>query len=63
MGCEESFITIKLIQYNYLVLNLDNYSHKTPTETGLKDYRHGTSQMGMDMVATCQIYTPFTFQL
>jgi len=32
MGCEESFITIKFICHSYLVFNLDNCVHKTPTE-------------------------------
>jgi len=34
MGCEECFITRKLIVHSYLVLNLDNCAHKT--STGLK---------------------------
>jgi len=35
MGCEESFITIKLIWYGYLVYSLGIYVHKTSTETDL----------------------------
>ena len=35
MRCEESLITIKFIQYNYLVLSLSNYAHEIYTETGL----------------------------
>ena len=35
MGCEENFITIKLIWHSYLILSLDNCANKTPTETGL----------------------------
>ena len=31
MGCEESFITMKLIWHIYLVFSLDNCAHKTPT--------------------------------
>ena len=31
------FITIKLIWHSYLVLNLDNCAHKTPTKTDLKN--------------------------
>ena len=33
MRCEESFITMKLIWHNYLILNLNHCVHKTPTET------------------------------
>ena len=36
MGCEESFITMKLIWHSYLVFSLGNCAHKTPTETGLR---------------------------
>ena len=35
IGCEESFITIKLVWHGYLVLSLDICVHETPTETGL----------------------------
>ena len=35
MGCEESFITIKLIWHGYLVSSLGICVHETPTETGL----------------------------
>ena len=35
MGCEESFITIKLIWSGYLVFSLGICVHKTLTETGL----------------------------
>jgi len=35
MGCEESFITKKLIWHGYLVPSLGICFHKTPTETGL----------------------------
>ena len=35
MGCEENFITIKLIWHSYLIFSLDNCVYKTPTETGL----------------------------
>ena len=35
MVYEESFITMKLIWYSYIVSGLDNYAHKTSTETGL----------------------------
>ena len=35
MGCEESFITMKLIWHSYLVLSLRNCAHETPTEIGL----------------------------
>jgi len=35
MGCEESFITMKLIWYVYLVFTLDICVYETPTETGL----------------------------
>jgi hypothetical protein len=35
MECEESFITIKLIWYSYLVLNLCICAYETPTDTGL----------------------------
>ena len=35
MGCEESFITIKLIWHGYLVPSLGICVHETPTETGL----------------------------
>ena len=35
MGCEESFITMKLIWHGYIVLSLDICAHETPTETGL----------------------------
>ena len=37
MGCEESFITMKLIWHDYLVSSLDICAHETPTETGLAD--------------------------
>ena len=33
MGCEESFITMKLIWHDYLVLSLDICVHETPIET------------------------------
>ena len=36
MGCEESFITVKLIWRNYLVPSLGNCAHETPNETSLK---------------------------
>ena len=32
MRCEESFITIKLIWHNDLVLSLTNCAHETPTQ-------------------------------
>ena len=35
MGCEKSFIIMKLICHDYLVLSLDICVHETPTETGL----------------------------
>ena len=35
MGCEENFIAMKLIWHSYLVLNLGNCAHETPTETGI----------------------------
>ena len=35
MGCEESFIIIKLIWHGYLVPSLDICVHETLTETGL----------------------------
>ena len=35
MGCEKSFITIKLIWHGYLVPSLDICVHETLTETGL----------------------------
>ena len=35
MGCEESFITMKLIRYGYLVPSLNICVYKTSTETGL----------------------------
>ena len=35
MGCEESFITMKLIWHSYLVPSLGICVHETPTETGL----------------------------
>ena len=44
MGCEESFITIKLIWHSYLVLSLANCAHKTRTETGLKHLRARAAQ-------------------
>ena len=37
MGCEESFITMKLIWHGYQILDLDNCVHKTPIKTGLSD--------------------------
>ena len=37
MGCEESFITMKLIWHSYLVSSLVNCAHETPTETDLND--------------------------
>ena len=40
MGCEESFITIKPIWHSYLIPSLNNYAHKTPTETGLRMENH-----------------------
>ena len=39
MGCEESFITIKLIWHSFLVLSLDNCIHETPIETGLSAWQ------------------------
>jgi hypothetical protein len=33
MGCEESFITMKLHWHNYLAFNLDSCAHETCTET------------------------------
>ena len=33
MGCEESFITMKLIWYGYLILSLGICVHETLTET------------------------------
>ena len=41
LGCEESFITIKLIWHNYLVLNLRNCARETPTKTGLSGEFYG----------------------
>ena len=38
MGCEESFITMKLIWHSYLVPSLDNYTIKLCTETSLMIY-------------------------
>ena len=35
MGCEESFITMKLIWHSYLVPSLAIWVHETPIETGL----------------------------
>ena len=35
MGCEESFITIKLIWHDYLISSLGICVHKTLVETGL----------------------------
>ena len=35
MGCEESFITMKLMWHSYLVSSLGNCAHETSTETGL----------------------------
>jgi hypothetical protein len=35
MGCEESFITMKLHWHSYLVFNLGSRAHETCTETGL----------------------------
>ena len=39
MGCEESFIIIKLIWYGYLIFSLDNCIHKISTETVLISHR------------------------
>ena len=36
MGCDESFITMKLIWHGYLVLSLGICAHKTPIENGLR---------------------------
>ena len=36
MGCEESFITMKLIWYGYLIFNLGFCAYKTPIEIGLR---------------------------
>jgi len=36
MGCEESFITMKLIWHGYLVPSLGNWAMKLCMETGLK---------------------------
>ena len=36
MGCEKSFITMKLIWHSYLVLIVGNCVHETPTETVLE---------------------------
>ena len=38
MGCEESFITMKLIWHGYLILSLGICVHETPTETDLSVY-------------------------
>ena len=38
MGCEESFITMKLIWHSYLIPSLDNYTIKLCTETSLMIY-------------------------
>jgi hypothetical protein len=46
MGCEESFITIKLIWHGYLVLNLGICVHETPTETGLSSNDDERSRLG-----------------
>ena len=35
MKCEKNFITMKLIWHDCLILSLDTYIHKTPTETSL----------------------------
>ena len=35
MGCEENFITMKLIWHGYLILSLGIYVYETLTETGL----------------------------
>ena len=40
MGCEESFITMKPIWHDYLVLSLGNCVHETLTETGLIMYTY-----------------------
>ena len=41
MGCEESFITMKLIQHGYLIPGLDMCVHETPTETELRSAKCG----------------------
>ena len=38
MGCEESFITMKLIWYDYLVFSLGICVYETPTETVFMAY-------------------------
>ena len=43
MGCEESFITIKLIWHGYLVPSLDICVHKTSTKTGLTTWATTTT--------------------
>ena len=38
MGCDESFITMKLIWHGYLVPSLDNCAYETPIKTGLSTW-------------------------
>jgi len=49
-GCEETFITIKLIWHSYLVLSLGNYANKTLNETGLTSSKTGA----------CNLIRPFS---
>ena len=48
MGCEESFITMKLICHYYLVPSLGICIHETPTETGLKFSAATSTQRGTE---------------
>jgi hypothetical protein len=39
MGCEESFITMKLHRHSYLVFSLGNCAYETCTETSLTNWK------------------------
>ena len=52
MGCEESFITMKLKWHGYLVSSLGICAHETPTETGLSNL---SNQMPKPNIYKCDI--------
>ena len=55
MGCEESFITMKLIWHGYLVPSLDICVYETSTETGLR--------MWISQVEDEHLWLHFSYQL
>jgi len=50
MGCDESFITMKLMWHIYLVLSLGNIVHETSTKTGLTRHKVVSASYCVDAI-------------